>query len=100
MFFYIVLTPISTISGLRSTGNTHKYHQIDIYIYQCATDKKKKCQTAWRRDLACTSSYKKKKKNTAKFQKDQYKTIGGIELTRNPLGVSSQADSINTHRVI
>ena len=34
MFFYIVLTPISTTSGLRSTGNTRKYHQIDVYIYQ------------------------------------------------------------------
>ena len=33
MFIYIVLTPISTTSGLRSTGN--KYHQIDVYIYQC-----------------------------------------------------------------
>ena len=39
MFFYIalyiVLTPISTTFGLRSTGNTRKYHQIDVYIYQC-----------------------------------------------------------------
>ena len=35
MFFYIVLTPISTTSGLRSTGNTRKYQQIDVYIYQC-----------------------------------------------------------------
>ena len=35
MFFYIVLTPISTTSGLWSTGNTRKYHQIDVYIYQC-----------------------------------------------------------------
>ena len=34
-FFYIVLTLISTISGLWSTGNTRKYHQIDVYIYQC-----------------------------------------------------------------
>ena len=34
-FFYIVLTPISTTSGIWSTGNTHKYQQIDIYIYQC-----------------------------------------------------------------
>ena len=37
MFFYIVLTPISTTSGLRSTGNTRKYHQIDVYIYQCVS---------------------------------------------------------------
>ena len=36
MFFYIVFTPISTTSGLWSTGNTRKYHQIDVYIYQCA----------------------------------------------------------------
>ena len=38
-FFYIVLTPISTPSGLRSTGNTRKYmyQQIDVYIYQCET---------------------------------------------------------------
>ena len=36
MFFYTVLTLISTTSGLWSTGNTHKYHQIDVYIYQCA----------------------------------------------------------------
>ena len=36
MFFYIVLTPISTTSGLWSTGNTRKYHQIEVYIYQCA----------------------------------------------------------------
>ena len=36
--FYIVLTPISTTSGLWSTGNTRKYHQIDVYIYQCAYD--------------------------------------------------------------
>ena len=35
MFFYIVLTPISTTSGLCSTGNTRKYQQIDVYIYQC-----------------------------------------------------------------
>ena len=35
VFFYIVLTPISTTSGLWSTGNTRKYHQIDVYIYQC-----------------------------------------------------------------
>ena len=35
MFFYIVLTPISTTFGLRSTGNTRKYQQIDVYIYQC-----------------------------------------------------------------
>ena len=34
MFFYIVLTPISTTSGLWSTGNTRKYQQIDVYIYQ------------------------------------------------------------------
>ena len=27
MFFYIVLTPISTTSGLRNTGNMRKYHQ-------------------------------------------------------------------------
>ena len=35
MFFNIVLTPISTTSGIWSTGNTRKYHQIDVYIYQC-----------------------------------------------------------------
>ena len=35
MFFYIVLTPKSTTSGLRCTGNTRKYHQIDVYNYQC-----------------------------------------------------------------
>ena len=35
MFFYKELTPISTTSGLWSTGNTRKYHQIDVYIYQC-----------------------------------------------------------------
>ena len=35
MVFYIILTPISTTSGLWSTGNTRKYQQIDIYIYQC-----------------------------------------------------------------
>ena len=35
MFFYIVLTPISTTSSLRRTGNKRKYHQIDVYIYQC-----------------------------------------------------------------
>ena len=35
MFFYIVLTPISTTSGLCRTDNTRKYHQIDVYIYQC-----------------------------------------------------------------
>ena len=29
------LTPISTTSGLGSTGNTRKYQQIDVYIYQC-----------------------------------------------------------------
>ena len=37
MFFFIVLTPISTTSGLGSTGNTRKYHQIDVYIYRCVT---------------------------------------------------------------
>ena len=35
MFLFIVLTPISTTSGLWSTGNTCKYQQIDVYIYQC-----------------------------------------------------------------
>ena len=35
MFFCIVLAPISVTSGQRSTGNTRKYHQIDVYIYQC-----------------------------------------------------------------
>ena len=35
MFFYIVLTPIFNTSGLCSTGNTRKCHQIDVYIYQC-----------------------------------------------------------------
>ena len=35
MFFYIVLSPISTTSGLLSTGNTRKYQQNDVYIYQC-----------------------------------------------------------------
>ena len=39
MFLYIVLTPISTTSGLRSTGNTRKYQQIDVYIYQCVNVK-------------------------------------------------------------
>ena len=34
-FFYMVFTPLSTTSGLWSTGNTRKYHQIDVYIYQC-----------------------------------------------------------------
>ena len=29
------LTPISTTSGLGSTGNMRKYQQIDVYIYQC-----------------------------------------------------------------
>ena len=38
MFFYvfIVFTPISTTSGIWSTGNTRKYQQIDVYIYLCA----------------------------------------------------------------
>ena len=37
MFFYIALTPISTTSGLRSTGNTRKYmyHQIDVGFPNC-----------------------------------------------------------------
>ena len=35
MFFYVVKTPISTTSGLWSTGITRKYHQINVYIYQC-----------------------------------------------------------------
>ena len=35
MLFYIVLTLIYATSGLCSTGNTRKYHQIDVYIYQC-----------------------------------------------------------------
>ena len=35
MLFYIVLTPISTTSGLLSICNMRKYHQIDVYIYQC-----------------------------------------------------------------
>ena len=35
MFLYIVLTPVYTTSGLLSTGNTRKYQQIDVYIYQC-----------------------------------------------------------------
>ena len=32
---YIVLTPISTTSGLWSTDNMRKHQQIDVYIYQC-----------------------------------------------------------------
>ena len=35
MYFYTVLTPISTTSILWSTGKTRKYQQIDVYIYQC-----------------------------------------------------------------
>ena len=35
MFFYIVFTPIFTTYGLSSTGNSHKYQKIDVYIYQC-----------------------------------------------------------------
>ena len=35
MFFYIVFTPILKTSGQWSTGNTRKYQQIDVYIYQC-----------------------------------------------------------------
>ena len=35
ILFYIVLTSISTTSGLWSTGNVRKYQQIDVYIYQC-----------------------------------------------------------------
>ena len=34
MFFYIVFAPISITSGLRSTGNTRRYQQIDVYINQ------------------------------------------------------------------
>ena len=34
MFFYIVLTSISTTSSLYGTGHTRKYHLIDVYIYQ------------------------------------------------------------------
>ena len=34
--FYIVLTPISTTYVLLSIGNTRKYQQIEVYIYQCA----------------------------------------------------------------
>ena len=41
MFFYIVSTPISTTSGLWSTDNMRKYHQIDVYIYQCEEENKK-----------------------------------------------------------
>ena len=37
MFFYTVLTPIYTTSGLWSTGNMRKYQQIEVYIYQCVT---------------------------------------------------------------
>ena len=40
MFFYIVLAPITTTSGLWSAGNTRKYQQIDEYIYQCVTSVK------------------------------------------------------------
>ena len=35
MYLNIVLTPIYTTSSLWSTGNTRKYQQIDVYIYQC-----------------------------------------------------------------
>ena len=51
MFFYIVLTPISTTSGLWSTGNTPKYQQIDVYIYQCDVayqiKENKECSSGW-----------------------------------------------------
>ena len=40
MFFYIVLTLTSTTSGLGSTGNTRKYQQIVVYIYQCESVEK------------------------------------------------------------
>ena len=51
MYFYIVLTPISTTSGLWSTGKTRKYHQIDVYIYQCELAEHKKQTTR-----KCTNS--------------------------------------------
>ena len=35
MFLYLVLTLISTTSGLRSTGKTRKYQQIGLHIDQC-----------------------------------------------------------------
>ena len=34
MFFFIVLTRLYTTTDLLSTGNTRKYQQIDVYIYQ------------------------------------------------------------------
>ena len=46
MFFYIVLTPISTTSGLWSTGNIRKYQQIDVYIYQCGCGTPKELRTS------------------------------------------------------
>ena len=35
MFYLIVLTKIHTTSALWSTGNTHKYQQSNVYLYQC-----------------------------------------------------------------
>ena len=35
MLFYIVLTSISTTSGLWNNDNTRKSQQIDVNIYQC-----------------------------------------------------------------
>ena len=57
MFFYIVLTPISTTSGLRSAGNTRKYHQIDVYIYQYVTEVSEK--TYWMKIRNCIIFMKK-----------------------------------------
>ena len=33
--WHVYLYSINTNIGLWSTGNTRKYHQIDVYIYQC-----------------------------------------------------------------
>ena len=60
MFFYIVLTPISTTSGLWSTGNTRKHHQIDVYIYQF--DIGSEIKTNWLSVRAAYRSIRFKKK--------------------------------------
>ena len=71
MFFYIVLTPISTTSGLWSTGNTRKYHQIDVYIYQCVSTP---VTVTTRRSTRKSNKESRRKGTTSKVKQPQPST--------------------------
>ena len=79
-FFYIVLTPISTTSGQWSTGNTRKYQQIDVYIYQCVDGYSKTHPIQERRTMQKHMGKQMRRSDCAYLQANQ-----GLYLLANAL---------------